>query len=107
MKNTIALILMIGGTLLMVGGIAWAAWELSTLYTGNDGMSDGPDPKKVSSAMLTAAGVGLVGFIPATVGSIMLGKGIIGLIVKKINGKAGTKATASTPIVRPTPGPKV
>ena len=77
--------MLIGGTLLMVGGFAWAVWELAQFYQANldDAMNNKADAKQTSHAMLIAVGVGLLGFIPATVGSIMVGKGIIGRIVKK------------------------
>lgn len=90
MKTTIALILLIGGTLIMVGGFAWAVWELAAFYRANldDGLNNTADAKQTSTAMLTAAGVGLVGFIPATIGSIMIGKGLLGLIKKRLQGSA-------------------
>ncbi|MBY0307893.1 MAG: hypothetical protein K2Q09_04045 [Phycisphaerales bacterium] len=86
MKTAFALILMIVGTAMMLGGFAWAVFELAGLYKSNldDGINSTADPRATSSAMLTAAGVGLVGFIPATIGSIMLGKGIVARIVKKM-----------------------
>lgn len=77
--------MLIGGTLVMVGGFAWAVWELSQFYSANldDALNNKADAKQTSHAMLVAVGVGLLGFIPATVGSIMVGKGIISRIVKK------------------------
>lgn len=90
MKTTIALILLFGGMAVMVGGFIWAVWEFAQLYNANlnNGMADGPDPKQTSSHMLTAAGIGLAGFIPMTAGSIMLGKGILGLIKKRLQRSA-------------------
>jgi hypothetical protein len=87
MKTTIALILMIGGTLLMLAGFAWAVWTFAQMYgtAMDDPMNGQIDGKKTSTEMLIAVGVGLIGFVPATVGSIMLGKGIIGRIAKRLS----------------------
>ncbi|MFT3686003.1 MAG: hypothetical protein QM783_13965 [Phycisphaerales bacterium] len=86
MKTTIALILMIVGTAMMLGGFAWAIVVFAGFYKANldDAMNNSADPRSTSSAMLTAAGIGIAGFVPATIGSIMLGKGIISRIVKKM-----------------------
>jgi hypothetical protein len=107
-KTSIAFVLMVGGTLLMLGGFAWAVWAFSQLYSTalSDPMNGQIDKDKTSTQMLVGVGVGLVGFIPATVGSIMLGKGIIGRIVKKISGDATENPKVPTPTVRSTPKPK-
>lgn len=90
MKTTIATILLLGGMAVMVGGFMWAIWEFAGLYKAglDNGMAEGPDPKQTSSNMLWAAGIGLVGFIPMTVGSMMLGKGLLDLIRKRLQGAA-------------------
>ncbi len=87
MRTTIALILMIGGTLLMLAGFAWAVWAFAQMYgtAMDDPMNGQIDGKKTSTEMLIAVGVGMLGFIPATFGSIMVGKGIIGRIVKRFS----------------------
>lgn len=87
MKNTIGLILLLLGMAVMVGGFGWAVWEFAQLYQAglDNGMADGPEPKQVSSNMLTAAAVGLVGFVPMTIGSIMLGSGLLGYIKKRLS----------------------
>ncbi|MDP1660643.1 MAG: hypothetical protein Q8L55_01900 [Phycisphaerales bacterium] len=87
MKTTVALILLIGGTLVMVGGFAWAVWAFAQMYgtAMDDPMNGQIDGKKTSTEMLIAVGVGMLGFIPATAGSIMVGKGIIGRLVKRFS----------------------
>ena len=90
MKTTIGLILLLGGLAIMVGGFGWAIWEFAQLYKAglDNGMAEGPEPKQVSSHMLTAAGIGLVGFVPMTIGSFMLGSGLLGFIKKRLQKRA-------------------
>ena len=88
MKSAIALILLIVGFAMMLGGFVWAVWAFAQMYgsTLNDPMSSSVDGKLTSSSMLTAATIGGVGFIPATIGSFMLDRGIIARIFKKRRG---------------------
>ncbi|HZW07915.1 MAG TPA: hypothetical protein VFF65_12405 [Phycisphaerales bacterium] len=93
MKSTIGLILLLAGMAVMVGGFAWAIWEFAGFYKAglDNAMADGPEPKQVSSRMLTAAGIGLVGFVPMTVGSFMLGTGLLGLLKKRLQKRADSE----------------
>lgn len=90
MKTTIALILLFGGMAVMVGGFVWAIWEFAQPYSAalNNPMAEGgPTAQQTSSSMLIAAGIGLAGFVPMTIGSLMLGKGLLGLIKKRLQGR--------------------
>jgi hypothetical protein len=85
-KSTLALILFLGGTTLMLFGFIMAVLQLAGLYSATltDAMADGPDAKDVSSHMIRYVIIGAIGIIPAAAGSMMLGKGLIGRIVKRM-----------------------
>jgi len=86
LKTTVALTLLIVGTAMMVGGFAWAVWEFARMYGSamDDPLNGQIDAKRTSGAMLTAAAIGIVGFVPSTIGSIMLGKGLVARMIKKL-----------------------
>jgi hypothetical protein len=88
MKSVIGLILMLGGMALMVSGLGWAVWQFAQLYQAglDNGMAEGPDPKQTSSSMLTAVGIGLGGFVPMTIGSAMLGNGLLRRLKMRLQG---------------------
>jgi hypothetical protein len=87
MLRTLAIIATILGGLMTLIGIFGAIAQLASMYSSalSDPMGNAPAPvaKDVSSSMLTYVAVGTVGVVLLTIGSFILGKGVLAWLFKR------------------------